>query len=51
MTNQIFKVGTAAPEWDFAMAPLRSDAFNIVSHPAYKLKDSEAKLLVVSLCQ
>ena len=48
VTKQVFKVITTAPERDSAMATLRSRAFNVVAHHAYRPKNSEATVFYIT---
>jgi subtilisin family serine protease len=48
VTNQVFKVETTVTERDFAMAALRSDAFNAIAHHAYRPKDAEGTVFYLT---
>jgi hypothetical protein len=48
VTNQVFKVITTAPERDSTMSALRSQAFNVIAHHAYRPKNSEATVYYIT---
>jgi len=44
VTNQVYKVETTSTERDAAMSTLRSNAYNVITHHAYRPKDTEGTI-------
>ncbi len=48
INNQIYKVETTSTERDAAMSLLRSEAFNLVAHHAYRPKNTEGSIFYIT---